>query len=422
MIEASKRFLLLTGAFAAWHGLAFAQTVPLVGDTFISPGVGNNYGSTVNVNIGGALGNQGLLLFDLTHLPPGTTASSVSAAYLRVFVNKIGAAGSINVNVPNTSWSELAVTGTSGLGVGAPVAGPIGVSVASSYISIPVTLQVQNWLTGAPNNGLILTAATPSTSVFLDSKESTSTSHPAVLEIDLFGAAGPIGPAGPAGPTGPAGTTGPTGATGPGGPTGPQGPAGPTGIAGAQGPTGAAGPTGPAGATGPQGPSGPTGLAGATGPRGATGPAGATGPKGGVGSAGPTGPTGPQGIGPAGPTGPTGPQGVINNGFSLLVKGTGDFTIPDGDTHNMIMFDNGTTGANTNITLPHANTVGAGYTIEINVQRWGSSDGSPFILTQTGDSIIDQGFSGTPYTSLQLSYQGSFVSDGNHHWYILIIN
>ena len=54
------------------------------------------------------------------------------------------------------------------------------VSVAGSYISIPVTNQVQAWLNGAPNYGFIVSAASASTSVFFDSKEASATSHPAV--------------------------------------------------------------------------------------------------------------------------------------------------------------------------------------------------------------------------------------------------
>ena len=98
---------------------------------------------------------------------------------------------------------------------------------------------------------------------------------------------------------------------------------------------GCAGPTGPTGATGPQGEAGPatitvgettTGDPGTnasvtnsgtnenvilnfTIPRGNTGDAGAVGPQGPQGVQGPIGPAGPAG--PVGPTGPTGPSGTI---------------------------------------------------------------------------------------------------------------
>ena len=137
-----------------------------------------------------------------------------------------------------------------------------------TYITLDVTNQVRSWLNGAPNNGFFL-AASGGTTVFLDSKESTSTSHPATLEVVFSGAPGLTGAVGPTGPTGAPGTTGLTGATGPTGPTGAVGPTGATGPAGATGVagiTGATGATGPAGDPGPAGPTGATGVAGAQGP------------------------------------------------------------------------------------------------------------------------------------------------------------
>jgi hypothetical protein len=59
--------------------------------------------------------------------------------------------------------------------------------------------------------------------VVLDSKESTTTSHPATIDV-LVVSVGPQGPAGPTGATGAAGTAGAPGATGATGPTGPAGP------------------------------------------------------------------------------------------------------------------------------------------------------------------------------------------------------
>lgn len=99
----------------------------------------------------------------------------------------------------------------------------------------------------------------------------------------------PGGPTGPQGPQGVTGPNGPTGATGSGA-TGPQGPQGIQGLTGPTGPTGA-------GATGPQGPAGAGGFQGATGATGATGPAGSDGTDGTDGLDGPTGPTGPTGPG-----------------------------------------------------------------------------------------------------------------------------
>jgi hypothetical protein len=218
MSGVSFRRLLLGMGAVAWMqaAAAWAQTVPLVGDAYILPGSAGNTGGTVTVNVGGVSGFQGLFQFDLSKLPPGTTAANVSGAALRLYVNKVGTAGSINVNVATASWTESTVTGLSGVGIGQLVAGPINVAVAGSYLSIPITAQVQAWLTGAPNNGLIVTATPSTTSLFFDSKESTSTSQPAALEIVLTPPAGPNGATGPAGAQGATAPAGAAGLTGPG--------------------------------------------------------------------------------------------------------------------------------------------------------------------------------------------------------------
>ncbi len=426
MTGASRRILWGIGAAAIFQAAAGAQTAPLTGDAFIQPGVATNYGATPTVNVGGALGLQGLVQFDLTTLPPGTTAANVSSAYLRLFVNKVGAAGAIFVNVATSSWTESTVNGAGGApGIGAFVAGPINVSVAGSYISIPVTAQVQAWLGGAPNNGLILTANPTSTSVFFDTKESTTTSHPAVLEIDVFGqsgatgAPGAAGPAGPTGPTGPIGATGAQGDPGPAGATGTTGPAGGTGPIGPTGPTGAAGAKGDTGSTGPAGPTGPQGnpgLAGAPGPQGAVGP---TGP---VGNAGPQGPTGSQGLpGVTGPQGPTGPAGLINNNFTISpVQAPG--TLPNTLTQSVILVNN-TSNSLVPVTLPAATTVGEEIELVLNDYRTiGGFTAS--VSAGAGDRIfVFPGAtvcaSGCTNTTFPVNYTAYFVSDGNHRWYCI---
>ena len=272
-----------------------AETAPLVGDAHINPGSGLNFGALPTINVGGASGSQGLLLFDLSHV--SGTGPALAWARLRVYVNSVSVAGAVDLSAANAAWTESSVSGTSGIAAGAPVQAGIPVSSPQTYITLDVTNQVRSWLNGAPNNGFFL-AASGGTTVFLDSKESTSTSHPATLEVVFSGAPGLTGAVGPTGPTGAPGTpgltgaTGPTGPTGAVGPTGASGPAGATGVAGIAGATGA---TGPAGDPGPAGPTGATGVAGAQGPRGATGPAGPTGAAGATGATGSLGVTGSSG-------------------------------------------------------------------------------------------------------------------------------
>ena len=204
---------------------ARAQTVPLTQDTYVVPGSGINYGTAATINVGGPSADTALVQFDLMALPSGIFGSNVAKATLTLFVNKVGAAGTVNISVANGPWSELTVNGTGASPVpGAAVASGVSISTGSEYLYVDATSAVQAWLNGgASNNGFVVTPAGGGVNVAFDSKESTTTSHPATLSIVLT-SVGPAGPIGPQGPSGSAGVQGSTGATGP------QGPAGPAGL------------------------------------------------------------------------------------------------------------------------------------------------------------------------------------------------
>jgi hypothetical protein len=473
----SRRTLLGMGMLALVPAAAWCQsTVPLTADAFVIPGASNNFGSLITVDVGGASAYQGLLQFDLSLLPSATPASAVSSASLRLFVTRVGTAGSVDVYAASSTWQESTVNGLNNPSPGALIAGAVPVNVGNAYLSIPVTSQVQAWISGAANNGFLIVAHDSATSVFFDSKESATTSHPAVLEVDLLGTAGAVGAAGVpgiTGVTGPTGATGATGAAGAQGATGAQGAAGaggttgPTGATGAQGANGANGATGPAGATGSQGttgPTGPTGSQGAAGAQGPTGPAGATGVVGVTGATGPQGAAGAQGAigatgaagaagatgtagaqgpagaagtagaqglqgppgaaGTAGATGPTGPAGALTNAFSVSLNNatsnSSDTVIADSDTtHQNLTFVNSFPATNNVIRLPHATT--AGTVIDISITNYSTNAGS-FLLKPQGTDVIfvaNSSFNSTS-SGLLVEYTAEFVSDGNHHWYVVV--
>jgi hypothetical protein len=221
-----KRIILLAAlGLAILTSSASAQTLPTLGDTFVTAGNLNNFSTSPTINVGGAGAYQGLIQFDTTALPAGITGASVAKASLVLFVNKVGAAGAVDINAANGQWTEATVNGNNSPGIGMNVASAVPVNTAGAYITVDATALVKAWLDGViTNHGVILTVdpGFAATSVFFDSKESATTSHPAILQVTLSGAAapGPIGPAGPQGLTGPAG---PQGLQGPVGPTGPAG-------------------------------------------------------------------------------------------------------------------------------------------------------------------------------------------------------
>ena len=289
----------------------------VAGDTYVQSGTASaqNFGALATILVGpetGATQNKGLLRFEASGLS-GVTATDVQKAVLWLYVNRVTVAGSVDVWDVTSSWSESTATWNLQPTAGSNQ-GTIPVTSAGQWVGLDVTLLVKGWLTvPSTNYGVMLrTTTSNTTSVAFDSKENTTTSHEAQLQIVLFGPPGATGPAGPTaprawrvwatGPSGPAGIAGATGPSGPAGIAGATGPSGPAGIAGATGPSG------PAGIAGATGPSGPAGIAGATGPSGPAGIAGATGPSGPAGAAGPSGPSGPAGV--AGPSGPSGPAGI----------------------------------------------------------------------------------------------------------------
>jgi hypothetical protein len=244
-----------------------ATEARLVADASVSTvNPGTNFGSLSNLYVGPADAsnhpiNITLLQFDLTGVP----SAPVAHAELRFYVNRLNFFGHVDVAPVTSSWLETAVTFNTMPSVGAVIA-TVPVPQRFAYISVDVTRQVADWLSGrTTNNGFAIlpSASDPATSLVLDSKENDEGGHSAVLDISLVGPAGATGPPGPIGPTGvpgPQGLVGPPGATGP---AGPRGAAGPTGATGAIGPPGA---TGPAGPQGIQGPTGLTGAQGAAGP------------------------------------------------------------------------------------------------------------------------------------------------------------
>ncbi len=251
------------GRCAALAALALAAALPLHGETLrLTDDAGTTTGATEPTGVaptftvkgkpGKPKQSVGFLRFDLADLPAGTSPGSVAKATLRVFVNtsrKPG--GSFNVQTVSDDWTEDAVTGAGAPGLGGTVATGIaaGPELALSYVSVDVTSVVQQWLGGGlANHGLALVPATGINATF-DTKESSSTAHPATLDVTLVNG-GPAGPQGPAGAPGAVGAPGVSGVAGPAGPQGAPGAAGPAGPQGAVGPAGATGATGATGAPG----------------------------------------------------------------------------------------------------------------------------------------------------------------------------
>jgi hypothetical protein len=404
-----SRWMLLPLIAGALLVPASAEDAPLLGDTYISSSAPTlNFGTATSMVI--ASGNAGLVQFDLTSVP---VSANIAKAYLVLYANKVTAAGTLNFATATSSWTELGVNFGTQPTTGATF-GSVNATVGNTFLVVDVTAQVQSWLASPATNFGIEITGSGGTALQLDTKENTSTSHPASLQLTIIGPAGspgtPGGPGltGPTGPSGPAGASGPPGAAGATGPTGAIGPSGPTGAVGAQGLAGAAGATGPTGSVGPTGPTGSAGAQGLAGAAGTTGHAGPTGPSG------PTGTTGNVGLqGPVGATGATGASGIngpAGNRFNMdTTPRNSGYTIPDTD-HFLFYLVNNVASANANITLPHG-TVAGKMVILIAANGVASSGIKP--LVQSGDTLISDN-SGAPGATKVIA-----ITDGSNRWYIL---
>ena len=271
---------LAAGILSLAAGL-FAQTAILTGDAVLqanSPLI--NFGALPQIELGP--NSRGVVAYDLSQLPPNTTPAMLARTTLKVWVTKLGSgAASIYVAPTSANWDEATVNWSN-----QPVPTSIAptsqrATRAQSWVVFDVGAMLADALQSQKTAISFLLSSDGS--VFLDSKESTSTSHPAELEITLAGPQGLPGSPGPAGATGPQGLTGIAGAVG------------------AKGATGAVGPVGHDGERGVTGPIGPTGLTGPKGTNGLAGQSGSDGPPGAQGGIGPQGPQGFPGIGLQGP-------------------------------------------------------------------------------------------------------------------------
>ena len=189
-LTAQTRFVSLLGLFVFLWTAAYAQITPL-GDSYINTAAPTtNYGAATLLDVNGAKQTT-YIQFNLASIP---ATASVSQATLKLYVNAVTTAGSFNVDYVNGAWSEGTIDSSNAPPLGAAIASNVSVTTAdkNQYILVNVTSAVQAWLNGSEaNNGVALVANSTFNATF-DSKESTTTSHPAELDIAFAGGSGTI--------------------------------------------------------------------------------------------------------------------------------------------------------------------------------------------------------------------------------------
>jgi hypothetical protein len=152
-----------------------------------------NFGAKNILEVESAGANT-FIRFDLSGIPPTVTGSMVAKATLKIYVSTVATAGSFNVDLVSSSWEESTITANDLPTLGAAIASAVPVTTANrnQYVLVDVTEAAVDWLNGTANYGLAL-VPDGAVSFALNSKETTTTSHSAELDIVLTGPAGPPG-------------------------------------------------------------------------------------------------------------------------------------------------------------------------------------------------------------------------------------
>ena len=166
---------------------AFGQLTPS-GDSYTNTAAATtNYGAKTLLDVEST--QTTFIQFDLSAIPSGYTSTDITKASLKLYVNAVTTAGSFNVDYVNGTWAESTIDASNAPALGTTIAAsiPLTSKDKNQYILVDVTAAVQAWLSGTANDGIALVANSPLNASF-DSKESTSTSHSA--ELDIVFAAG----------------------------------------------------------------------------------------------------------------------------------------------------------------------------------------------------------------------------------------
>lgn len=144
-----------------------------------------NFGANVLLDVDGA-SQITYIQFNLASIPSG---ARVTQATLKLFVNAVTTAGSLNVDYVNGTWAESTITHNLAPALGNTIASGVSVSAAdkNQYILIDVTAAVEAWLDGSQTNDGIALVANSTFNASFDSKENTTTSHPPELDIVFAG-------------------------------------------------------------------------------------------------------------------------------------------------------------------------------------------------------------------------------------------
>ena len=166
---------------------AYAQLTPNADSYTNTVDPATNFGAKTLLDVESA-SQTAYIRFDLSSIPTDYGSANITKATLKLYVNSVAAAGSFNVDYVTGTWAENTITADLAPALGTTIAASVPLTTAdkNQYILIDITTAVQAWLSGTTNDGIALVGNSPLNATF-DSKESTSTSHAAELDIVFAG-------------------------------------------------------------------------------------------------------------------------------------------------------------------------------------------------------------------------------------------
>lgn len=160
---------------------AYAQVTPSADAYTNTADPTTNFGANPLISVDGAT-EISYIQFNLASIPSGAT---ISQATLKLYVNAVTTSGTFNVDYVNGTWTERTITSSLAPALGTAIVSGVAITGAAKnqYILINITPAVVAWLNkSTPNDGIALVADGTFNATF-DSKENTTTSHPAELDI-----------------------------------------------------------------------------------------------------------------------------------------------------------------------------------------------------------------------------------------------
>src|ERR1017187_5529927 len=127
MIPVSRARLVLALLICMSATIALAQITPSDDSYTLTSSPTVNFGAknTLEVESSGA---TTFVRFDLSGIPPTVTGSMVAKATLKIYVSAVATAGSFNVDLVTSSWTESTITSSNSPTLGSAIASAIPVT------------------------------------------------------------------------------------------------------------------------------------------------------------------------------------------------------------------------------------------------------------------------------------------------------